>query len=139
MSPPADVEVGFEIPLWDMPSVRPERMRTMAAILRDPNPIHWDRREGAARGLGDHTVNQGPLNLGYVINMLIAWAGPTSIRRLQTRFLLPVLDHDHVTARGVVTAIDGGVATCDTWLERDGERVLECVATVDLGGAGSEG
>ncbi|NNE74246.1 MAG: hypothetical protein HKN26_11325, partial [Acidimicrobiales bacterium] len=33
---------GDEIPEWVMPSVRPERMRTTAAILRDPNPVHWD-------------------------------------------------------------------------------------------------
>ena len=132
----AEVDVGTEIPEWDMPAVLPERMRTMAAILRDPNPIHWDRAAGASRGVGDHTVNQGPLNLSYVINMLMAWAGPTCIRRLQTRFLAPVLDGDHLTAHGVVTAIendgDTRLAVCDTWLDRDGERVLECTATVAL-------
>ena len=36
------IEVGFSIPSWEMPSVERSRMRTMAAILRDPNPVHWD-------------------------------------------------------------------------------------------------
>ena len=57
-------------------------MKTMAAILRDPYPIHWDRQATAALGLGGRTVNQGPLNLGYIANMLMAWAGDDAIRRL---------------------------------------------------------
>ena len=77
-----NVSAGDEIPAWDMPSVRPERMRTMAAILRDPNPVHWDPRVVAKLGYGDHTINQGPLGLSYMVNMLHAWTGPTSIRRI---------------------------------------------------------
>ena len=38
------VAVGDSIPEWVMPEVSAARMRTMAAILRDPNPVHWDRR-----------------------------------------------------------------------------------------------
>ena len=57
------VEVGDKIPDWVMESVRPERMRTMAAILRDPNPVHWDRATCKSMGFGDHTINQGPLGL----------------------------------------------------------------------------
>ncbi len=72
------VEAGDEIPEWVMPSVRPERMRTMAAILRDPNPVHWDASVVAAMGLGERVINQGPLGLGYMVNLLHAWAGPGS-------------------------------------------------------------
>ncbi len=128
-----NVDVGSTIPEWEIPVVRADRMRTMAAILRDPNPIHWDRSVGAARGFGDHTVNQGPLNLSYVINMLTAWAGPTCIRRLRIRFPLAVLDGDRLVAGGVVTAVRGRVAECDVWVDRDdGDRVLEGTATVAL-------
>ena len=67
-----NVHVGTEIPPWDMPRVLPERMRTMAAILRDPYPVHWDRRVVSAMGLGERTINQGPLGLSYMINMLHA-------------------------------------------------------------------
>jgi acyl dehydratase len=131
------VEIGDEIPVWDMPSVRPERMRTMAAILRDPNPVHWDRRVVANMGLGDHTINQGPLGLSYMVNMLHAWTGPQSIRRIVMRFPLPVFDGDHIVARGKVTAVrnqDGRrVADCDIWLQREGTpNPLEGSATVEL-------
>lgn len=132
-----NVQVGEEIPAWDMPSVRPERMRTMAAILRDPNPVHWDRRVVAAMGFGDHTINQGPLGLSYMVNMLHAWTGPSSIRRIVMRFPLPVFDGDHIIARGRVTAVreqDGHrYADCDIWLQRDGTaNPLEGTATVAL-------
>ena len=80
------------------------RMRTMAAILRDPYPVHWDRDGNAAIGLPGRVINQGPLNLGYVVNMLLAWAGPSCVRRLSVSFGRPVLDGDNVTALGSVTA-----------------------------------
>jgi acyl dehydratase len=131
------IDVGYEIPAWDMPSVLPERMRTMAAILRDPNPVHWDRRVVAAIGLGEHTINQGPPGLSYMVNMLHAWSGPRSIRRIIMRFPLPVFDGDHIIARGRVTAIrevnDRRYADCDIWLQRDGTpNPLEGTATVEL-------
>ena len=133
------VEVGDAIPEWEMASVSAARMRTMAAILRDPNPVHWDPRVVAKLGFGDHTINQGPLGLSYMINMLHAWTGPRSIRRIVMRFPKVVLDGDRVTARGSVTAVysrDGRrYADCDIWLERDdGDRPLEGSATVELHG-----
>ena len=133
-----NVTVGDEIPEWDMPSVQAVRMRTMAAILRDPNPVHWDPRVVKKLGYGDHTINQGPLGLSYMVNMLHAWAGPTSIRRIVMRFPKPVLDRDHINARGRVTAIrkQNGerVADCDIWLHREGtDNPLEGTATVAIG------
>lgn len=130
-----NVSVGDEIPAWVMESVRPERMRTMAAILRDPNPVHWDRSVVAARGLGEHTINQGPLGLSYMVNMLHAWSGPASIRRIYMTFPMAVFDGDRITARGVVATVrtvDGErLADCDIWLEREGTaRPLDGRATV---------
>jgi len=133
------VQVGDEVPEWVMPSVLPERMRTMAAILRDPNPVHWDRRVCAELGFGERTINQGPLGLSYMVNMLHAWTGPDSIRRVFMRFPLVVLDGDHIIARGKVTAVreeDGcRYADCDIWLHRDGSQPpLVGSATVRLPG-----
>ena len=128
------VTVGDLIPEWDMPRVDPARMRTMAAILRDPYPVHWDREANERIGLGGRVVNQGPLNLGYIVNMLHAWAGPGSVRRLTVSFGPPVLDEDHVTARGRVTEVidvqGERRATCDVWLERDGRPVVTGTAVV---------
>ena len=85
------VNVGDAVPDWLMESVRPERMRTMAAILRDPNPVHWDREAVAKLGFGHRTINQGPLGLSYMVNMLHAWAGPGCIKRLYMTFPMAVL------------------------------------------------
>jgi acyl dehydratase len=129
----AEIVVGDNVPPWGMPDVRPERMRTTAAILRDPNPIHWDPVVTRTRGLDGRVINQGPLNVGYVANMLMAWQGATCIRRLRLRFPGAVFDHEHITARGLVAEIDdeAGTVTCDVWLERpDGSRPVEGTATV---------
>ncbi len=116
-----NVETGDSIPEWLMPSVRPERMRTMAAILRDPNPVHWDPDVCASLGFGDHVINQGPLGLSYIINMLHAWAGVDCLRRIIMRFPQVVLDEDRVAARGRVTGISKRngetLAECEVWLE----------------------
>ncbi len=130
------VGVGDDIPEWTMAEVDPERMKTMAAILRDPYPVHWDREANEALGLGGRVINQGPLNLSYIANMLMEWAGPTCVRRLTVSFGRPVLDGDCVTAKGRVVAIDDHEgerrATCDVWLERDGEQVVTGSAVVAI-------
>jgi acyl dehydratase len=122
--------VGDNIPEWVMDSVSPQRMRTMAAILRDPNPLHWDRNAVAALPLelGQRTINQGPLGLGYMVNMLHAWAGPDCIRRIVMRFPQVVLDGERVVARGEITALrreqDQMLADCNIRLEHEQRGVL---------------
>lgn len=133
-----NVNVGDRIPDWVMECVSASRMRTMAAILRDPNPVHWDRKAVALLGLGERTINQGPLGVSYMVNMLHAWAGENSIQRMVMRFPNPlILDEDRITACGLVTRLreaDGAqLADCDIWLERDGKGgMIEGTATVCL-------
>ena len=127
--------VGDVIPSWTIDEVTPERMQTVAAILRDPTPIHWDREVTRALGLEGRLLNQSPINLGYVINMLVAWAGPTCIRRLRAEFPQPVFDGDRVIAGGVVTGVsterNQTIAECDVWLDRgDGTRSVQARAWV---------
>ena len=112
-------------------SVSPEKMKILAAILRDPNVIHIDVELVKARGLGDKRINQGPINLGYVTNMLEANFGPGSIRRLQVRFGSNVFEDDTVTAGGEITARSDGTARCEVWLDRaDGTRAVSGSAVV---------
>ncbi len=131
-----NIEVGDAIPSWTMDLIDSARMKTMAAILRDPYPVHWDRQANEAFGLGGRVINQGPLNLSYIVNMLLEWTGPSSVRRLTVSFGRPVLDGDHVVACGRVRALsehDGETrAECDVWLERQGEHVVEGTAVVAL-------
>jgi acyl dehydratase len=128
---------GTDIPEWLMESVSAERMRTMAAVLRDPNPVHWDRSTCDALGFGRRTINQGPLGLSYMVNMLHAWAGPGCLRRLFMTFPKVVLDGDRIHARGRVKAVrrvgEETLADCEVWLEREpGDRPLVGEATVLL-------
>jgi acyl dehydratase len=70
-----NVEVGTEVPPFVVESVPVEPMKTVAALLHDPNPIHFDVTAVRSLGMGDRTVNQGPTNMAYVANMLIRRAG----------------------------------------------------------------
>ena len=134
----ATAEVGTQLPAYDVPSVSAEKMKTMAALLSDPTPIHWDVATLQALGMGDRPVNQGPLNMGYVMNAVTAWAGgPQSLRRLRVRFLGTVLAGQHLRVRGTVTALreEAGarLADCDVVLEVvDGDAVVSGSATVVL-------
>ena len=131
------VEIGTSIPPVHVDGVDACRMKTMAALLRDPNPIHFDPRVVRALGLGDRPVNQGPTNVGYIVTALLAWVGedPTAVRRLQVRFAGNVFAGDRVTAGGTVVALDDAdgatIATCEVWLDRDdGTRLVQGQAEV---------
>jgi len=131
------VAVGDALPPFEMACVTPERMKTVAAIFRDPFPVHWDREATRAMGFEGKLLNQSPINLGYVINMLIAWAGPTCVRRIRTEFPRVVFDGDSVRAGGRVVSLsdEGGetVAECEVWLDRqDGTRSVAARAWVAL-------
>lgn len=120
-------EVGSSIPAWVIESVSAEKMKTMAALLDDSNPIHFDVDVLRQLGMGERPVNQGPSNLGYVQNMLIAWAGPASLRRIRLRFLANVQAGDRITASGTVTEVR----------QEHGSTLLDCDVQLDIEGAGT--
>lgn len=134
------VQVGDELPRRIIESVSAEKMKTMAALLGDPNTIHWDVADVRRLGLGDRPVNQGPNNMGYVIDMLTGWSGgPSNFRRLKVRFLGSVFAGDRLVAGGRVTGVrpgaSGQLVDCDVWLARNGsEAVLAGTATVLIPG-----
>jgi acyl dehydratase len=134
-----DVQVGNEIPSRIVERVGIDRMKTMAALLQDPNPIHWDAEATKALGMGDRTVNQGPINMAYIMNMLVSWVGnePSRLRGLTLRFMSNVFDGDRVEAGGRVTGLreEGGerLADCEVWLDvAGGARALSGTAVVAL-------
>jgi len=129
--------VGDPLPEWTVESVDAQRMKTMAALLADPNPIHWDVDAVRSLGLGERPVNQGPSNMAYVANMLAAWAGGHEhLVSLRVRFLANVFAGDRLTAGGTVVALeptsDGSLATCEVWLRRGEDTVLTGRAQVAL-------
>jgi acyl dehydratase len=128
--------VTEELPVWQLPAVDPQRMKMLALLLRDPNPIHWDPEATRRLGLGEKPVNQGPANLAYVLNMLHEAFPDHTVARLETRFLGSVYAGDHVLAGGRVTGRNGREMTCEAWLDREAtgaaalQRVLSTVATL---------
>ena len=133
-----DIEVGTSIPRFLVERVDAEKMKTMAVLLRDPNPIHFDADVVRRLGMGDRVVNQGPNNVGYVINMLLAWLeDPSAIQSVTVRFRGNVFADDRLEAGGEVTGVEvqgeQRIATCDVWLDRDdGVRVVSGTASVLL-------
>ena len=133
-------QVGDRLPSREVASVDVGRMKTMAALLRDPNPIHFDVQAVRAAGLGDRPVNQGPSNLGYIVNLLLDWVGgPAVIRSLRTRFIGNVYAGDRLVAGGEVVEVvddaEGMLVTCAVWLDRiDGTRLVAGHATVHVSG-----
>lgn len=136
------VAPGMRLPAQDVAEVDAEKMKTTAALLRDPTPIHWDAAALSELGMGDRVINQGPLNMAYVMNMLAGFAGGHDrVRRLRVRFRGNVRAGDRLRAGGVVTAVGthhaerGGETLCDCDIELrvvDGDPVLTGTATVAL-------
>jgi acyl dehydratase len=108
-----EVAVGTAVPPFVVDSVDPGRMETMSALLDDPTPIHLDRVEAARQGFGERRVNQGPMAIGYALEMLRRWTGaedPAS--RLRIRFLDNVFEGERLVSRGEVVAVDAEAGTC---------------------------
>jgi acyl dehydratase len=123
--------VGDQLTDFVVESVDPGRMKTMSVIMRDPNPIHWNVNEVRRLGMGDKPINQGPVSVAYILNMLIAASGgPEHVRRLKVRCLGNVFAEERVRAGGTVTALKesgaGLLVECAVWLDKsDGSRVLD--------------
>ena len=114
-------QVGQTLEPFVVEAVDPERIKVASAILDDPNPIHFDVDAVRRLGLGEATVNHGPINLAYLANVAVRFAGGTqNLRSFKARFLANVFAGDRVECRGSVSAID----------RRMGEATLELTATV---------
>jgi acyl dehydratase len=121
-------QVGQELPPLVVEAVDPEKMKIMAALLRDPNPIHFDRHRVRALGLGDREVNQGPTNMSYLLNMVTRWSGGVStLKSADVRLLGNVFASDRVECTGTIVAVDAqaGLVTLEVQASVDGRPVLQ--------------
>jgi acyl dehydratase len=117
---PAELRAGDRIPDLRLP-VELGPMKVFSMVMADPNPIHFDPEATARLGMGPHPVNQGTLNLGYVIDAVLAVVhDPGRILSTRCRFLGNVLEGDVVTAGGEVIAVADGVAELEVWLDVEG-------------------
>jgi acyl dehydratase len=106
-------------------------MKTMAAILQDPNPIHWDVEAVKQLGMGDRPVNQGPINMSFLVNTLTSWTGdPGALRELVIRYQANVFGGDTVHCEGSVDSEEAGLATCTVTASVEGKPVITGTATL---------
>jgi acyl dehydratase len=123
--------VGDALPPFVIESVSPAAMREWAVFLADPNPIHLDVEVVKAKGLGDRVINQGPINVAYLINMLLAAFPGGRIESIDARFLDNVYSGDRVVASGRITAVEDGRITSDISLDVAGRGTVNAgTATV---------
>ena len=98
-------KVGDALPPFVIASASPDSMKDWSVFLADPNPIHLDVEVVKAKGLGDKRINQGPMNVAFMMNMLLAAVPGCRIESMESRFLDNVYEGDHLTATGTVTAV----------------------------------
>jgi 3-hydroxybutyryl-CoA dehydratase len=77
-----------------------------------------------AKGLGDRVINQGPMNVAFMINMLMAAFPGATIEAMDSRFLDNVYGGDKVTAQGAITAVEGNRISCEFTLDVDGRGTV---------------
>jgi acyl dehydratase len=126
--------VNDELPGWTLDRVDPERMKLLALLLADPNPLHYDPAAARHAGFAER-VNQGPSNMAMLLNMLRAAFPGGRVTRLRVQLRGTVLAGQAVRAGGRVVRRDRvGEAvsvTCEVYLDGpDGVRVLTGEATV---------
>ena len=125
--------VGDELPHFVIESVSTDAMKLWARFLADPNPIHIDPKVVESKGLGTKVINQGPINVAYMMNALLL-AFPTGrIEAMESRFLDNVYGGDRIVAGGHVESIEANRIKCRVTLDVDGRgTVNEATATIVL-------
>jgi hypothetical protein len=87
---------------WTVDAVEAQKVKTLALILTDPNPIHFDRAETArALGTGGKLIVQGPMSVAFVYNLFAEHLPGRLVRSVDARLHGTIQDGDQVTVRAV--------------------------------------
>ncbi len=124
MTAASTIKAGYSLPPFVIESVSPDAMRDWSVFLADPNPIHLDVEVVKGKGLGDKRINQGPINVAYMMNMLMAAFPGCRIESIDSRFLDNVYEGDRAVASGEVTAVEGNRVSCNLKLDVDGRGTV---------------
>ena len=114
------------LPAWKLDRVDPGKMKTLALLLADPNPIHLDAAAARRLGVADRQVNQGPSTMAMAANMLLAAFPGARLTRFGTRLLGLVLAGD---------SVEGGGSVIDREI-LDGLERVRCRVHLDVPGRG---
>ena len=123
--------VGDMLKPFVVDPVSTEAMKQWAVFLADPNPIHLDPKAVQAKGLGDKVINQGPINVAYLMNLLLLAFPGGRIETMESRFLDNLYGGERAVASGRVETIEGDRITCSLTLDVEGRGpVNAATATV---------
>ncbi|MGW4339974.1 MaoC family dehydratase [Rhodococcus koreensis] len=116
-----------------------EKMKVLALLLGDPNPIHFDINAVRELKVADQVVNQGPSSIALIYNLIETNYPNSHVRKLSVRLSGNVLAGDSVDASGTVTNVcaDSGdtVVTADVSLAVAGRgTVISGAAEIVVGG-----
>jgi 3-hydroxybutyryl-CoA dehydratase len=115
-----------ELPAWKLDHVDPARMKTLALLLADPNPIHLDTAAARRFGVADRPVNQGPSTMAMAVNMVLAAFPGARMTSFSSRLLGLVLAGD---------SVEGGGNVLDRKI-MDGQQQVRCQVHLDVPGRG---
>ncbi|MDA8892582.1 MaoC family dehydratase [Hyphomicrobiales bacterium] len=106
---------GSSLKSWNF-LVNQESMNVWAEILDDPNPIHLDINSARLLGLGEGTINQGPANIAYIMNMIEKNFPGSQIIKMNNKMTSAILEGDQVTVSGQIIKIQ----------EKDNKSIISC-------------
>tara|TARA_B110000014_G_C20013652_1_gene525612 strand:- start:419 stop:823 length:405 start_codon:yes stop_codon:yes gene_type:complete len=126
--------VGSSLKNWEF-LVPQESMDTWAKILDDPNPIHLDVNSVKSLGLGDKTINQGPANIAYIMNMLEQNFPNSQIIKMNNKMTNSILEGELVNVSGQILNIKEKksqlIISCTLKLTAEGGKIA-VISEVDL-------
>ena len=121
------MKAGTELGPRMIESVSGPAMHDVAVVLDDPNPIHLSGEAAAAAGLGDRPVNQGPVNIGYILDMLRDAAPASSCATSACACSQTCSPATASSRRGRVESVE---------TDRDGRFLARCLVWLDIDGSG---
>lgn len=116
--------VGDELPEWTLDAVDAERMKVLALLLADPNPLHYDPSVARRLGIADRPVAQGPATMAMLANLVRSAFPAGRLARLSVRLHGSVVAGQGVRAHGTVA---------DRWRDANGDEVVRCELALDTG------
>jgi acyl dehydratase len=97
-----DVQVGDAIPKLVKSPVSHLQLVRYAGASGDFNPLHTDPKFGELIGTGG-IIAHGMLIMGFVVQMLSDYFGPTVLRKFEVRFKGMTRIDDVITCTGTIT------------------------------------
>jgi 3-hydroxybutyryl-CoA dehydratase len=127
--------VGEALPEWTLDEVDAEKMKVLALLLADPNPLHFDPAVAPRLGIAERPVNQGPSTIAMLANLVRAAYPQGRLVRLQVQLRGSVVAGQSVRANGRVVRRDvqdesSERLRCELTLEAEGRTVLKGEAEV---------